>query len=256
MSMGKLRSFNDLKQYVLEELGAPVIKVEVADSQLESRLHDAIEFFMERHYDGSEAVTFTSVISEQDAENQYIVTPTNLTAVTDVQIAHGSVSEAGVSIPGFGLVMPDITYEVETSLINAFRGSGAMSSYYIKRGHLNGMKDLLVPHAAFEYTPATHGLYLRGRKIVEGEVLFINGYISVDPENYVDLYNERFIKKYATALVKKQWGNNLKKYDGVQLAGGIRMNGQKIYEEAVEEIDKLEQDFEERYEFPAFMLVG
>lgn len=254
--MSKLKSLSDLKQYVLEQLGAPVIKIEIEDGQLESRMNDAIEFFMERHYDGTEAVTYTHYVTAEDAACQYIVTPTNLSAVIDVQMGTGSISRAGVSIPGFGLVLPDMSYEIQQGSLSAFSGAGAMTSYYIRSGYINLMRDLLVPHDDYEYTPATHGLYLRGRTLVEGDALFINGYITVDPENYVDIYNERFIKKYSTALAKKQWGNNLKKYDGVNLVGGIQMNGQRIYDEAVLEIEKLEEEFQEMYEFPAFMSVG
>jgi hypothetical protein len=83
-----------------------------------------------------------------------------------------------------------------------------------------------------------------------GEFLIIECYRILDPNTYTDVYNDLYLKKYVTAQMKKQWGNNLKKFSGVQLPGGVTLNGQIIYDEAVQEIQMLEQEVESRYQEP------
>ncbi len=89
-----------------------------------------------------------------------------------------------------------------------------------------------------------------------GEWLVIEGYIIVDPDTYSDVYNDRMLKKLATAYIKRQWGNNMKKFGGMQLPGGIMMNGQQIYDEAVQEIEALEQQIRDTYEEPPQFILG
>lgn len=252
--MAKLKSFEDLKQYALEYLGAPVIKIEVADSQVEARINDAIEFFMERHYDGVEELAFACTITEADALSQYIIMPENMQAVINITSVNGATAGiGGISVPGLGIVgnIPG-----QYCMYNNVSSAGHLTSYYINKSNLALMQDLTRPNVTYEYTPATHGLTMPGTQLVEGDVYMIHGYVTVDPEDYVDVYNERFLKLYSAALIKRQWANNIKKYGGVQLAGGITMNGQRMYDEAIAEIKDLEDDFEERYEFPSSLLVG
>jgi hypothetical protein len=92
--------------------------------------------------------------------------------------------------------------------------------------------------------------------ISAGEWAVIEGWIIIDPDTYPQIYNDRMLKKLATAYIKRQWGNNLKKYQGMQLPGGIMMNGQQIYEEAVQEITELEQTIRNTFEEPPQFLVG
>ena len=84
----------------------------------------------------------------------------------------------------------------------------------------------------------------------------VDAYSAIDPETYTDIYNDMFLKKYTTALIKRQWGINLKKFEGIQLPGGVTMNGQQIYQEAVEEIKQLEEEMELKYEKPVDFFVG
>ena len=89
-----------------------------------------------------------------------------------------------------------------------------------------------------------------------GDYIIIEGWTFLDPDTYTDVYNDRFLKQYATALIKQQWGNNLKKFEGVQLPGGVTLNGQKIYEEAVEEIDNLKAEAKDTYQLPVDFFTG
>jgi len=95
-----------------------------------------------------------------------------------------------------------------------------------------------------------------GTDILAGEYLVIEAYKIIDPNSYTDVYNDRWVKMYSTALIKKQWGMNLKKFGGIQLPGGVQLNGQQIYDEADAEIQKLEQEMQDKYELPAEFILG
>jgi hypothetical protein len=135
-------------------------------------------------------------------------------------------------------------------------GHGNMTGYYISRSYINLMNDLMTPQPYSSYNAASGELRLQGQQLVVGDGLMVHGYRSLDFDESPDVYNDRWLKKYATALIKRQWGSNLKKYTGIQLPGSITINGQEIYDEAMGEIDKLEEEFSERYEYMASMMIA
>jgi hypothetical protein len=95
-----------------------------------------------------------------------------------------------------------------------------------------------------------------GEKILKDEYIIIEGYRLLDPDTYTDVWNDRWLKKYATAMIKKQWGNNLKKFEGLQMPGGVTFNGQKIYDEAEDELKALDEDLIRSYSLPVTDMVG
>jgi hypothetical protein len=95
-----------------------------------------------------------------------------------------------------------------------------------------------------------------GTDVKAGEFIIVEGYETVDPATFTDVYNDIFLKKYLTALIKRQWGTNLKKFGGLQLPGGVEINGQQIYDEANEEIKEIEEQMQSRYEMPPLDFMG
>jgi hypothetical protein len=95
-----------------------------------------------------------------------------------------------------------------------------------------------------------------GEKILKDEYIIIEGYRLLDPDTYTDVWNDRWLKKYATAMIKKQWGNNLKKFEGLQMPGGVTFNGQKIYDEAEDELKALDEDLIRSYSLPVTDMMG
>lgn len=95
-----------------------------------------------------------------------------------------------------------------------------------------------------------------GEKVVVGEYIIVEGYQSLDPDTYTDVYNDKWLKRYATALIKKQWGENLKKFEGIAMPGGVQFNGQKIWDEATEEITELENEMINSYSLPVSDMIG
>ena len=90
---------------------------------------------------------------------------------------------------------------------------------------------------------------------VDNYVVF-DGYTTIDPDSFSDVYNDMFLKKYTTALFKRQWGNNLIKFEGMQLPGGVTINGEPILSAANEEINELEEQMQLKFEMPPLDFIG
>jgi hypothetical protein len=131
--------------------------------------------------------------------------------------------------------------------------------YYQVKQELALINDILVGTKPVRFNRHMNRLYLDfdwAANAVEGQFVVVECYRILDPETYRDVYNDRFLKMYATALIKRQWGENLKKFNGVQLPGGVTINADAIYQDATAEIDKIEADMQSRFELPVDMFVG
>lgn len=133
-----------------------------------------------------------------------------------------------------------------------------MSHYTIVQQHISMLQQLLDPEFQIDFTRSTMKLHLRTdwKDLAIGDFIVIEAYAVIDPEQFSKIYNDRFLKKYVTALFKKQWGANLSKFTGIQLPGGVEFNGRELFDQATQEIEKLEQEARDVYEFPPGFFVG
>lgn len=157
-----------------------------------------------------------------------------------------------------GINLFDIRYQMLVQdLYNLM--SVDMIHYTMIQNHLQMINMLLVGVKPFRFNRHMNRLYVDmdwEKDAGIGDYLIVNAYRILDPSTYADVYDDMFLKRYATALIKKQWGENLKKFSGVQLPGGVTLNGQVIYEEAIEEIKTIEQEMQSRFELPVDFIVG
>lgn len=157
-----------------------------------------------------------------------------------------------------GINLFDIRYQMLVQdLYNLM--SVDMIHYSMIQSHLQMINMLLVGVKPFRFNRHMNRLYVDmdwGKDAKVGDYLIVNAYRILDPSTYSDVYNDMFLKRYATALIKRQWGENLKKFQGVQLPGGVTLNGQVIYEEAIEEIKQIEDEMQSRFELPVGFIVG
>ena len=136
---------------------------------------------------------------------------------------------------------------------------GPFAPYYMTLQNVALAEEMFVGKQSLRFNRHINKLYIDmawGEKILKDEYIIIEGYRALDPETYTDVWNDRWLKKYATALIKKQWGNNLKKFEGMQMPGGITFNGQKIYDEAEDEIKELNEDLIRSYSLPINDMMG
>jgi len=247
--MANPASRQQLIDYCLRQLGHPVIEINVDDDQLEDRIDEAFGFYREFHYDAVELVYLKAEATANVITQQYFEISDAVVGVTKVFPFTNRTT---------GLNIFDIRYQI---LINDLYSlmSTDMIYYSMVRQHIEMLNQLLVGQKPIRYNRHMNRLFVDmdwDADISTGDFLIVECYRVLDPDTYTDVYNDRILKKYATALIKKQWGSNLKKFSGVQLPGGVTLNGQVIYEEAVEEIKEIEELTRNTYELPVDMQVG
>jgi hypothetical protein len=241
-----------LVDYCLRALGAPVIEINLDEDQIEDRVDEAIQFYQNYHADAVKRTFVKHQLTQEDIDNTYITLPERLTYVLRVLPLKGS------SMMGTDLF--SVQYQMMMSDIYSLRDPGSIVNYEITKQYmslielqLNGMTQQVV------FSRHMNRLEIEvdwKHTLHAGQYVIIEGYFTIDPEAYRDIYNDMALKKYLTALIKKQWGQNLSKFEGMQLPGGVTINGTKIFEEAKAEIEKMEEEFESKFAFPADFFVG
>lgn len=237
------------KDWCLRQLGHPVIEINVDDDQVDDRVDEAIQYYRDFHYDGVERWYFKHQVTDADKENKYIPVNEEIIGVTRIFPLNSSSQST--------LNMFDYRYQLRLNDLAMFT-STTYTNYVITMQHIRTLDMLFSGEQGVRYNRHSNKLYvdMNWDKINTGEYLVIEGFIVLDPDTYNDVWNDRMLKRLATAYIKKQWGNNLKKYQGMQLPGGIQMNGQQIYDEAVQEIAEIEQAIRNTYEEPPQFMLG
>jgi hypothetical protein len=236
------------KKYCLRRLGAPVIQINVDDDQIEDRIDDALKTWWDYHFDGSEKIYYKHLITSQDKTNKYITLPENIIGAVHVFPIGEALSTNN---------MFNIRYQIALNDLYTLT-SVSMVPYYMAMTHLQFLEQMLVGKQPLRYNRAMNKLQIDmdWDRIQDGEYLLVEAYQVVDPNVYTDAWKDRWLSQYATAMIKQQWGNNLKKFSGMQMPGGIAFNGQKIYDEATEEIEKLEKEMITSYSLPVTDMIG
>ena len=240
----------NLIDYCLRRLGSPVTEINVDDDQVSDRIDDAIEFFQEYHFDGVEKVFLKHTITQTDIDNEYI-------AVADPVISVLRV----LPIPDFNAFQTGFfneEYQLRLNDLENFSGS-ALINWAMSQTNFSLVEHLFSIQPTMLFNRKQNKMYLETNwadRFSVGTIIIIEAYRALDPTTYTEVYNDMFLKKYATALIKQQWGSNLKKFTGVTLPGGITLDGQTIFSEATEEINKIEEEMNMKYELPPDGFIG
>ena len=256
----------ELKQYALRKLGAPVIEINVDDSQLEDSIDDALQMFNEYHFDGVERVLFKYEVTADDITNGFIDTDSiGLTGPNDYpQVENGTKLLSVTKVFQFdegaaGTNMFSIRYQMALQDVYGLRAMGDMTNYYITQSYIQLLSDFLSPEKQVRFTRVTNRLYLDmnwSETLDAGDFLVIDGYASLDPDTYSEIYNDILLKRYVTASFRKQWGMNLIKYQGLNLPGGVQFDGQALLSQGNEEMEKIEDTLQDKYELPPDFFTG
>jgi len=248
--MAKPTTRKTLIEYCLRRLGAPVIEINVDQQQIEDRIDDALQFYQEYHSDAIVRMYKKHLVTATDITNKYIAIPDSMLFVTKLFPIQSSSEMGGWFSAKYQLHLNDI-YDLQTA--------GTMLTYDMAKQYLSLIDMTLNSQPTYQFNRHLNRLYIDtgwGEEISEGRYLIVEGYETIDPNTYPDVYNDIFLKRYATALIKQQWGNNMAKFEGVQLPGGVTMNGQAILDQANAEIEKIEAEMQSRFEMPADFYVG
>jgi len=239
-----------LIDYCLRRLGAPVTEINVDDEQISDRIDDAIEFFQEYHFDGVQKVFLKHPITQEDINNEYIdIADPVISVLRVLPIPNFNAFQSGFFNEEYQLRLNDLENFSASTMIN---WAMTLTNFALVE-HLFSIQPTML------FNRKQDRMYLEtdwAGKFEVGSILIVEAYRALDPTTYPEVYNDMFLKQYATALIKQQWGSNLKKFTGVVLPGGVSLDGQTIFTEATEEITKIEEEVNMKYELPPDGYVG
>lgn len=280
--MAKPSSRQELVDYCLRKLGAPILEINIADEQIDDLVDDALQYFYERHFDGVERMYLKYKVTQDDIDRGKAKNTNEVGIVTTTSTAN---------IPGIGsqsfnfyensnfIQVPDSVIGIEkvfkfdTSSISGgmwsikyqlflndlyYFNSVELLQYAMVKSYLEDIDFLLSPDKQIRFNKRQNRLYLDidwGAKSKDTFII-IDCYRILDPNNFTKVYNDSFLKKYLCALMKKQWGQNLIKLRGVKLPGGVELNGERIYDDGEKELQDLMQRMSSEYELPPYDFIG
>ena len=262
-----------LKEHCLRSLGKPVIEINVDDDQVEDRIDDALQYFAQYHYDGVERLYLKHEITQ--AEIDRAKTDTSATATDKVDGGITATWKEGknfIPVPDsvlavvkvfdftdkHSLNMFDVRYQLRLNDLYDF-SSESVIHYEMTLRHLDFLDHILVGEKPIRFNQHQNRLYIDmdwSKDVTAGDYIIIECYRKLDPTTYTDVFNDIYLKRYTTALIKRQWGANLSKFEGVQMLGGVTLNGAKLFEEAQADIEKLEEQIQLAYELPPNYMIG
>ena len=276
-------SRSTFKDYCKRKLGYPVLEINVDDDQIDDLIDDALQIFYERHFDGVERMylkhqltqdeidrgsasgttgvgivttTATSLNNEVIGENttnwletsNYLEVPDSVIGVNKIFKFDSSSISGGMFSIKYQLFLNDLYYFNSVELMQ----------YAMTKSYLEDIDHLLTTDKQIRFNKRQDRLYLDidWKSEVAGNYLVLDCYRQIDPSNFSGVWNDSFLKPYATALIKKQWGQNLIKFKGVKLPGGLELNGREIYEDAQRDLEEIKQKMSLEYEVPPLDLIG
>ena len=272
--MAKPNSKDGLKEYALRKLGKPVLEINVDDDQVDDLIDDAIQYFHERHGEGIDRVFLKHKLLEVEK-----TTLTGVASTTTVTSTQGGIPSLEYEENANFLPLPDSVigvnkvFKIDSSSISDglfnikyqiflndlyYYGAIDLLNYAQVKSYLETIDYLLNPDTQVRFNKKNSKLYLDIdlKELTENHYLIIDCYRVVDPESETAVYNDHWLKQYTTSLIKKQWGQNLIKFQGVKLPGGLELNGRQIYDDAVAEIEKHEEKLMTEYALPPLDMVG
>jgi len=282
--MAQPASRTDLINYCKRQLGAPVLEINVADEQIDDLVDDALQYFQERHFDGVTQTFLKYKITQEDIDRGRARGGSNNTAGITTSTATSTINESSVSFSfeensNYLQVPPEVIgitkvfkfdgsntvtnnmfsvkYQLFLNDIYYF-GSTEILTYAMTKRYLEDIDFALSTDKFIRFNQRQDRLYLDidwGSATVD-DYLIIDCYRLLDPSSYSRVWNDSFLKRYVTALVKRQWGQNLIKFQGVKLPGGIELNGRQIYDDAQKDLEVIREQMSNTYELPPFDMIG
>jgi len=264
----------------LRRLGAPVLEINVADDQIDDLVDDTIQYFNERHYDGVEKMYLKYKITDDDISRgrakgtdgvgivTTTATSTGIAATTFNFYENSNFIQVPDSVIGIERIFKFDTSSISGGMFSIkyqlflndlyYFNSVELLQYAMVKSYLEDIDFLLTTDKQIRFNKRQDRLYLDidwGSQSA-GDFMVIECYRALDPSSFSQIYNDSFVKKYLTAQIKRQWGQNLIKFNGVKLPGGIELNGRQLYEDAERELDDIKQRMSTEYELPPLDFVG
>ena len=276
---------SEFKQYCLRQLGAPVLEINLADEQCEDLIDDGVQFFQERHFDGVARMFLKYKITEQDIkrgeaskkggkDSTGIVTTTASATIAGVATTfdwyeNSNYIQVPPSVIGVFKVfhfdgsntitnnMFSVKYQLFLNDIY-YWGSTEILSYAMVKTFLEDIQFALTTEKQIRFNKREDRLYLDidWSSVTKGDFLVMECFRVLDPNDYTRVWNDSFLKPYVTALMKRQWGQILLKFQGVKLPGGVELNGRQIYDDGEKDLERIREMMSSTYELPPLDMIG
>tara|TARA_R110000765_G_scaffold270094_2_gene368934 strand:- start:4829 stop:5584 length:756 start_codon:yes stop_codon:yes gene_type:complete len=251
--MASPNSRDTLIDYCKRRLGEPVIEVNVDEDQLEDRVDEAIQYYQEFHSDATFRAYVSHELTASDITNKYITTSSDVHTVTRVFPLISSSSSSGQLF--------NLRYQMHMSeLTDMAQFAGDIAYYEQIQQYLSLLDMTLNGHTMVDFARRQNRIYLHGHiedlDITAGDYVVYEVYNTINPDSHTSIYNDMWLKEYTGALIKEQWGMNLMKFEGMQLPGGVILNGRQLFDDAQGEIQDLKERIRLEHEMPADFFVG
>ena len=283
--MASPSSRSELADYCRRQLGAPVLEINVADEQVDDIIDDAVQYFQERHFDGVAQAYLKYKITQDDIDRGRASMETNkkqtgiTTTTATADIAGTDVTFSYYENSNFLQIPPAV---IGVTKIYHFDGTNTMTNnmfsvkyqmflndiyywgatelltYAMTKTYLEDINFLLTTEKQIRFNKRMDRLYLDidWGSVSKDDYLVIDCFRQLDPSDYARVWNDSFLKKYTTALLKRQWGQNLLKFQGVKLPGGVELNGRQIYDDAEKDLEIIREQMSNTYELPPLDMIG
>ena len=279
-------SRSEFKQYCLRQLGAPVLEINLADEQCEDLIDDGVQFFQERHFDGVARMYLKYQIRQSDIDRGQASKSSDATSTAGIVTTTASATIAGVATT-FDWYENSNYIQVPPSVIGVFKvfhfdgantitnnmfsvkyqlflndiyfwGATEMLTYAMTKTYLEDINFLLTTQKQIRFNQRMDRLYLDidWGGVTVGDYFVIDCFRALNPADYARVYNDSFLKRYTVALMKRQWGQNLLKFQGVKLPGGVELNGRQIYDDAEKDLEVIREMMSNSYELPPLDMIG
>ena len=282
--MAKPGTRAEFKEYCLRQLGAPVLEINIATEQCEDIIDDAIQFFHERHFDGVAQVYLNYKVTQDDIDRgkgagqdgvSGITTTSASTTINGQSIQFDYEENSNyLEIPpeiigvtklwrfdGTNIAtnnMFSLKYQLWLNDIAFNWGTTELLSYAMTRTYLSDIDFLLNTEKQIRFNQRMDRLYIDidWEGMTVGDFFVIDCWRALDPADYARVWNDSFLKPYTVALMKRQWGQNLLKFTGDKLPGGVELNGRQIYDDAEKDLERIRDRMSETYELPPLDMIG
>lgn len=241
---------DDFKEYCLRSLGKPVLQINVDDTQVEDRIDEALYYYQQFHMDAIEHAFIAHQVTANNVTEKYITLDPSVVSVQRVLPPYDSRMSADILF--------DPQSQFNMSLLSSFT-TNSIVPYVIGRQYQQLINETFRGRPGVRFNRHMNRLYVDVNwelNFDTGLYVIVDCYRIIDPETHGQVWSDRWLQKYATALIKRQWGNNLSKYVGIALPGGVTLDGKSMQSEAVQEIKDLEAELQNTFQYPPEFLVG
>ena len=236
------------KEHCLRRLGKPVIEINVDEDQVDDRVDEALDYYADYHFDAFEVTYYKHQVTSEDKDNGYITIPENIIGIVDMFDVGDATSTNNLFNVRYQIALNDL-YDLSRYELVPF---------YMNFQNIRFIEEILVGKQRLRYNRHMNRAYIDmdWDRMDTGNYIVFKAYRVIDPDTYTDVWKDRWLLRYASCLIKLQWGSNLIKFEGMQLPGGVQFNGQKLYDDAFAERQQLEEEMATAYVYPPEDMVG